>query len=91
MSRLTEWLLGLVAAYYFVMIATAKWLFPEQGKRFFESLTTNEFLLIELGPLLLSILIGVFTDWIIVRRRRRKAEKLDTIRQSEISTTRRVK
>lgn len=91
MNRLTEWLLGLVAAYYFVLIAAAKWLFPEQGKQFFESLTTNEFLLIELGPLMLAILIGVFTDWIIVWRRRRRARSIGVSRQSEISTGRRAK
>jgi hypothetical protein len=91
MNRLTEWLLGLVAAYYFVVIAAAKWLFPEKGKQFFDALTTNEFLLIELGPLLLAILIGVVTDWIMALRQKRKAEDIGVSRRSKISTDSRAK
>lgn len=85
MNRLPEWLLWLVAAYYFVVILAAKWIFPEKGKQFFESLTTNEFLLIELGPLFLVIVIGVVTDWIVAWRQRRKSENHNGHRTSEIS------
>jgi len=75
MKNLTEWLLGLVAAYYFGTFILLRWIFPEEGAAFFDSLSFNEFLALELGPLLLAILIGVSLDALAARWKRATVTK----------------
>lgn len=70
MKYLTEWLLGIVGAYYFGTFLLVRWIFPDEGAAFLAALSFSEFLALELGPLLLAILLGVFIDELAARRKR---------------------